>query len=96
MSGGELITKPVRFKGRQLALNFSTSAAGSVQVEIQDLNGQALPGFALQDCQPLFGDTLERAVTWKQGADVSSLAGRPVRLRFLLKDADVYAYQFKE
>ena len=96
MAGGELITKPLRFKGREMALNFSTSAAGSVQVEIQDLNGRALSGFALQDCPPHFGDTLERSVTWKQGADVSSLAGQAVRLRFVLKDADVYAYQFKE
>lgn len=94
MAGGELVTRPIRFAGRQLALNFATSAAGSVRVEIQNLDGQPLPGFALDDCPPLFGDTIERAVTWKQGADVSSLAGKPVRLRFVLQDADVYAYQF--
>ena len=41
-----------------------------------------------------FGDTVDRTVTWKQGADVSSLAGKPVRLRFVLQDADLYAYQF--
>jgi hypothetical protein len=96
MSGGELITKPLRFQGRQLALNFATAAAGSVRVEIQDVNETALPGFALEDCPPLFGDTLERRVTWKSGNDVSSLANKPVRLRFELKDADVYAFQFLE
>jgi hypothetical protein len=42
----------------------------------------------------MFGDTLERAVTWRRSADVSRLAGRAVRLRFVLKDADVYAFQF--
>ena len=94
MAGGELLTKPVRFQGRQLALNFSTSAAGSVRVEIQDLDGRALPGFSLSECPPLFGDTVSRAVTWKQGKDVSALAGKAVRLRFVLQDADVYAYQF--
>ena len=96
MSGGELLTKPIRFKGRQLALNFSTSAAGSVRVEIQDLEGRPLPGFALADCPPVFGDTIDRAVIWKNGADVGTLTGKPVRLRFVLQDAEVYAYQFKE
>lgn len=95
MSGGELLTKPIRFKGSQLALNFSTSAAGSVRVEIQAANGQPIPGFALDECQPLFGDTIERALTWKPGSTLSTLAGRIVRLRFVLQDADVYAYQFK-
>lgn len=96
MSGGELLTKPLRFKGGRLALNFATSAAGGVRVEIQDLHGKALPGFALEDCPPLFGDTIERTVTWKDGGDVSSIAGQSVRLRFALQDADVYAFHFVE
>ena len=40
MSGGELITQPVTFTGNQLWLNFATSAAGSVQVELQDQDRQ--------------------------------------------------------
>ncbi|MFA7007072.1 MAG: hypothetical protein WC429_23735, partial [Verrucomicrobiia bacterium] len=94
MSGGELITKPLRFQGKHLSLNFATSAAGSVRVEIQDANGKALPGFALEDCPPLFGDTIERTVTWKNGSDVSALASKPVHLRFVMKDADVFAFRF--
>lgn len=94
MSGGEMITKPLTFQGARLTLNFATSAAGSVCMEIQDMDGKALPGFAIEDCSPLFGDTVERTVTWKGGANVSALAGKPVRLRFVLKDADVYALQF--
>ena len=41
------------------------------------------------------GDAIEREVRWKGGADVSALAGRPVRLRFVMKDADVYALRFR-
>ena len=94
MSGGELVTKPVLFEGHQLSLNFASSAAGGVQVEIQDAEGKALPGFALEDCDPIFGDTIARTVTWKTGSDVRSLEGRSIRLRFVLKDADVYSFQF--
>ena len=94
MKGGELITKPIRFKGGKLKLNFATSAAGSVRVEIQDATGNPIPGFALADCPDHFGDTIARQMQWKKGADVSSLAGQPVRLRFVLKDADLYSFKF--
>lgn len=94
MSGGEFVTKPLTFKGSKLTLNFATSAAGDIRVEIQDASGKPLPGFALDDCPPIFGDTIERMVTWKNGSDVSALASKLVRLRFALKDADLYAFQF--
>ena len=95
-AGGELLTKPVRYNGAKLSLNFSTSAAGSVRVEIQDLAGSPLPGFALADSDPLFGDSIDRTVTWAKRRDVSPLKNQPVRLRFVLNDADVYSYQFQE
>ncbi len=41
--GGELLTKPLVFDGGNLTLNLSTAAAGSLQVEIQDAAGQAIP-----------------------------------------------------
>lgn len=94
MSGGELITRPVVFQGKRLELNVATSAAGSVRVELQDAAGKPLAGFALEDCDELFGDSLQRAVSWKGSQDVSGLAGKPVRVRFAIKDADVYALQF--
>ena len=72
----------------------STSAAGSVLVEIQDATGNPMPGFALRDCVEIVGDELDRTVQWKAGADVSKLAGKLVRLRFVLKDANLYALQF--
>jgi hypothetical protein len=87
-------TKPLRFTGRELVVNYSTSAAGSLRVEIQDAAGNALPGHALADCPEIIGDELERVVRWKSGPDVSALAGQPVRLRFALKDADLYSFRF--
>jgi len=92
--GGELLTKPLQFEGNRLTLNFATSAIGSVQVEIQDANGKPIPDFTLADCSPVFGDDVERTVTWKSGFDVSRLAGQPVRLRFVMKDTDLYSFRF--
>ncbi len=92
--GGELLTKPLVFQGKELTLNFATSAAGSVRVELQDAAGKPLPGFALADAVETIGNHLDRAVRWKSGSDVSALAGKPIRLRLVLKDADVYALRF--
>ena len=94
-AGGELVTKPICFDGGNLTLNFETSGAGSVQVEIQNADGQPIEGRALADCPPIFGDRLAKVVRWKQrGGDVRELAGQSIRLRFVLKDADVYSFQF--
>jgi hypothetical protein len=91
--GGELLTNPITFIGNRLCLNFSTSAAGGILVELQGTDGQPIPNFALADCEELFGDELSRVVTW-EGHDVGELSGRPVRLRFALRDADLYSFQF--
>jgi len=91
---GELITKPLRFAGAKLELNYSTSGAGRIRVEIQDAAGQPIPGFTLEDCSPVQGDTIAGFVTWKDGADVSRLSGQPVRLRFVVNEADLYSLRF--
>ena len=95
MSGGELLTRTVTFSGNNLFLNYSTSAAGDIRVEIQDAAGRPLPGYSLADCAPIFGDTIERPVIWKNGGDLSSFQGEPIRLRFILRDADLYSFRFR-
>ena len=93
-AGGEMITKPFVFAGSRLVINFSTSAAGSVWVEIQDADGQPIEGFTQADADEIIGDEIERTVTWQENADVSALAGQPIRLRFIMKDADLYSIRF--
>ncbi len=91
---GELLTKPITFTGKELLLNFSTSAAGGVQVEIRKAGGKPIPGFTLADCQVMYGDAIERSIKWK-GGDLKALAGQPVQLRFVMKECDVYSYRFR-
>ena len=91
---GELRSKPIRFSGQQLTINYSTSAAGEIRVELQAPNGRPLSGFCLDDCLPIVGDHIERTVKWKKGSDLSSLAGKPVRLRFVMLDSDLFSLRF--
>jgi len=93
--GGELLTRLLTFSGKELLLNYSTSAAGSIRVEILDDSGVPVDGFKLADCSELIGDEIERAVRWNQVSDLSPLRGTSVRLRFVLKDADLYSIRFR-
>ncbi len=94
-SGGAVLTKPLTFKGKELELNFAAGAGGEMRVEIQDAAGKPLPGFGLDDCQQLVGDQIEQVVKWSGGSDLSKLAGKAVRLRFALRDADLYSIRFR-
>ncbi|MBI3945356.1 MAG: hypothetical protein HY321_05520 [Armatimonadetes bacterium] len=77
-----------------LSVNYATSAVGHLRVEIQDADGHPIEGYELTG--DIYGDEVDGAISWPGGADVSRLAGRPIRLRFVLKDADVYAIRFRK
>jgi len=90
-----MITKPFIFTGSELEINYRTSAAGSLRVEVQDADGVPLPGYALDDCREIIGDETSRKVAWKQGSGVDSFSGKAVRLRFTLSDSDLYSFRFQ-
>lgn len=93
---GEILTSPLLFNGDQLDLNFSTSAAGWLQVEIQDAAGQPIESLRMAEMVPVFGDTLCREVHWKTETSLARFIGVPIRLRFRLQDADLYAFRFSD
>lgn len=94
-SGGEFVTKPLIFDGDELALNYSTSAAGNLRIEVQTADGQPIEGFRLDDCRVIFGDELDRIVQWRPESRLGELAGTPIRLRIVMDDADLYSLQFR-
>jgi hypothetical protein len=90
---GTLITRLLTFAGSKLSLN--VASRNCTRVELQDASGKALPGFAMDDCDPIVGDFIEHIVTWKSGPDLGKFAGQPVRLRFAMKDADLFSIRFQ-
>ena len=101
-TGGELLTKPLIFEGTNLVLNYATSAAGSIRVEIQDSEGNLLPGFGLEESPLIWGDKIDSVVKWRRAHSAATsdeplkrLAGRAIRLRFIMKDADLYSIRFQ-
>ncbi|MEX0936842.1 MAG: hypothetical protein WDZ59_03205 [Pirellulales bacterium] len=91
---GEFLTKPLLFKGRALEVNYATSAAGGIQIEIQDAEGAPTEGYRLEESDLLYGDHISHTVPWKGSSDVGELAGQPVQLRFVMNEADLYSIRF--
>lgn len=96
--GGEFVTKPLSIPTAdspvRLVLNFATSAVGSVRCEVQDGEGLPVSGFTLAECSELFGDRVDQPVAWSANSTLASLSGKVVRLRFVMRDADIYALSF--
>ena len=93
---GAVVTKPFTFQGDRLLINYVAWPAysGNLLVELQTAAGRPIEGFTLADCAVLRGDEVDHAVTWESDADLSQHAGQAVRLRFLLKHADLFSFRF--
>lgn len=85
-------TKPLMFEGEKLTLNFKTSARGYIFVRVLDYYGKPFEGFQSYE---LFGDAYDRPVLFDSGAELSKLKGKPIRLEFLMSDADIYSMKFE-
>ncbi|WP_436934691.1 LamG domain-containing protein [Halovenus marina] len=101
LSGGEFVTNPVKFTNDKLVLNYATSAAGTIKVELQNPAGKPIEGFTLDDSPKIFGDDLDRIVEWQGDRKLSDLKDEdgeypPVRLRFVMSDADLYSFRFAD
>ena len=90
-----MITKPFHFDGNKLVINFSTSAAGMIKVEVQNMNGKPIEGFEIENSNELIGNEIEKIVSWKGDPNLNELSSQPICLRFVMKDADLYSIRFK-
>lgn len=84
--GGEFTTPPLKITGSKLLLNYATSAAGSLQIEVIDASGKVLATM-----EELYGDDFAAPVL-----DLSKLKGQAAQFRVKLKDADLYALRFAD
>lgn len=89
---GYVVTKPLVLNGNFIDLNFSTSSVGYVKVVLTDEFGKEIPGFGEQDANKMIGDKIDAQVAWSSGSSISSLRNKTVRIKFILKDADVFAF----
>lgn len=88
---GILTTRPVSFSGKYLFVNVN-SAAGSLSVEILDENNNVIDGFSAANCKPVSINSTIYQMEWTGKNDLSSLTGKTVKFRFIINNADLYAF----
>ena len=95
-SGGEIVTPLIKFQGKTLELNLETSGGGSVKVELLDENDRPIAGYTKADATTLCGNSVRMPAAWGENKDLGKLAGKPIKLRFIMQDCKLYAFQFKD
>ena len=91
---GSVLTRPVEVGGDTLHVN-ADSWRGRVLVEVIDAgSGAPIPGYTKEDCIPAIKDSIAERVEWRDGRSLKELAGRTVRLRFHLWQAELYSFWF--
>ena len=100
-SFGQLVTRSFGFTGSRLHLNVERAPVaagpgpGEVRVELLTFNHRKIEGFTFDDADPITESGIDQVVSWNGESDLSRLAGQPIKLRFYMKNAKLYAFQFK-
>ena len=89
--GGTIESKPFIFDGDTLRVNVA-SPHGALRVEVLDHGGDPVPGFRRDDCLPIDADRVDATVRWQDNASIEALAGKPIRLKFYLQKARLFAF----
>jgi hypothetical protein len=90
---GTLTTVPLVFEGDRLEINAKTSENGEITVEILDSAGTPIPAF--ERSAPIKGDDLRHEAAFSGGGRIGDLEGKPIVLKFHLKDAELFAFAFR-
>jgi hypothetical protein len=95
-TGGEIVTPLITFAGNRLELNVDSGSGGSIRVELLDEQEKPIKGYTRDDATELCGNSVCLPVTWGTNHSVATLAGKPLRIRFLMRDCKLYAFQFTQ
>lgn len=87
---GTVTTRPLTFSGKHLFVN-ADARDGKLTAEVIGGDGKAMDGLSAADCVAVRADKTRQAVGWKAG-DLAAAAGKPVRLRFHLRNARLFAF----
>ena len=61
-------------------------------MDVLDEEGNMLSG---KESFEIYGDNIDRKISFADGTDFSEFAGKPIRLRFRMCDAKLYSMKFE-
>ena len=89
---GEVVTKPLVWRGSNLWIN-ADADGGEIRVELLNDKSELLSeAWSLAQAQPISADGVRLPVRWQQDADLSGLKLQSVRLRFRIRNAELFAF----
>ena len=88
---GTAITRPLIYEGDWIEINADVS--GSLKVAILNQSGNPMPGYDISDCDAVTGDSTAHVVTWGGSSRITGLSGSPVRIKFEMQNAKLYAFE---
>jgi hypothetical protein len=91
---GEFTTPALIAPGNVLRVNAVAARAGSIRIEALDLDGRPIPGRAMDDATPMFGDVYRAQAAWREHGDLGVAGGAPVMLHILMERATLFGLEF--
>ncbi|MEW6752517.1 MAG: hypothetical protein AB1505_16245 [Candidatus Latescibacterota bacterium] len=101
---GEILTRTLLCPGGRLYVNYQSVREGSLRVGVQAVDAQSgdqwrsaqwAAGYGYEQCCPLTGDETDATVRWEGQPSLDPFTGRPIRLRFQLDRAEIFAFQVR-
>lgn len=89
----EFRTPLLRFLGNRLLVDADCND-GELRVGIDSETGKPLSGFSMNDCTLVASNDHDVEVRWRSKRGLSTLQGKPIRLRFKLTGCSTYGFQF--
>ncbi len=90
---GTVTTKTFLLPGGSLFVN--ADVRGELRAELLDSEGRILAGYSAEDCVPIRIDGIRQMIRWDRAIQLDSLQSWAVRLRFHIRDTDLYAFWFQ-
>ena len=110
--GGFLLTREVVVAAEELVVNMTLANGYNTAPELslrtpafaaeilafpQDgASPKPVAGYTLAECTAVPTEMIEYTITWKEKQDLSELVGKPVFIRFYLKNVGLYSFRFRE
>ncbi|WP_018628412.1 hypothetical protein [Niabella aurantiaca] len=88
---GYVLTRPLQLDGNKFLLNYSTSSVGYVKVVFLDESLREIAGFSERDAKKMTGDRIDQEISWGS-ASLGELKGKTIRIKFIIRDADIYSF----
>ncbi|HLA84953.1 MAG TPA: hypothetical protein VJL29_09175 [Thermoguttaceae bacterium] len=89
---GVLRTPLVVIHGHRITVN--ACVRGEMRLRLLDPLGRPIPGFDLQDCSPVQGDSVSLPLRWR--GSLATLKNMPVRMEFHLQNTQLYGFDVLE